>query len=158
MDPQTQSMCENMLKFVQISSYALKRALDELSVHEQQQKRAASLAQPVLNRMKEAGLVGPSDVKTAAAMLGSHAETLALLDNALVKNAELKTVKKTASDGTSAKPLGRGFDESGEKIASPADVGPTYNGELVKFHGGRRDGAKRASDRIFETIKNEPLV
>lgn len=127
------------LKFVELASHTVKRAGDEITVHRQQQKRAADLAAPVLNLLVSTGAVRAEQRDAAAAMLGSHAETLSLLKTAVERLAEAR--QKKAGD------LGDGVDD-----AQPT----TAYDSLADSYAGRKTSQKKASDLAILAVLNEP--
>lgn len=112
-------LLDQTVKFVEVSSMMGKRALDEIEVHRQGQKRAADLKNALLEHMVAVGVVNAQQKQGADAMLSSHAETMQLLKAAVDKIAFLKTEldkqhQKTAGD------LGQAVD--------PQTLEPAYSG------------------------------
>lgn len=115
------ALLDNVVKFVEVSSLTAKRAIDEVEVHRQAQKRASDLREPLLDYMVKSGVVVPQSRDGAAAMLSSHAETMSLLKAAVDKIVELKGLSKKAGDSgeavdpaTLGLPGGSGATKAGE--------------------------------------------
>lgn len=141
MNPQFAS---KVLKYVEINSALLKRALDELQVTRAAQKKAADLRSEVLQRLMEVGCVNDGSKKAADAMLTGHAETLGLLKSATDKIAELKeTIQKLALD--------RGQGEGPEK---PAAGEKTAYDSMTDGYVGRKTSQRKASDEAILKVLN----
>jgi hypothetical protein len=140
-----QQLATKALNYVAVTSALTKRALDELSVHQTSQEKAASMRGDVLDTLVNAGCVGDHQKQAAEAMLGSHAETLGLLKSAAEKIGKLQEqVVKQASD------LGQGED--------PASVGgstPDYD-SINDGYVGRKTGEKKASDLAILKVLDAP--
>lgn len=91
---------DRVVDYVEVSSLAMKRALDETGVHRLAHEKAASLVDPLLTHMLEVGVVSPRDKEAAAIMLGSHDTTLQLLKAATDRIAELKKSAGVAEPGS----------------------------------------------------------
>jgi hypothetical protein len=134
------ALLDQQLAFVSLASATVKKALEEVGVSRQAQKRAADLRAPLLAHMIQAGVVRPQQKEAAEAMLGSHAETLQLLKAATDKITELRSEKKAAvepgaaGDGTPTAP------PPGEKNGSD------YN-SLTDPNVGRRTTLVKESDK-----------
>lgn len=137
-----QAFVDTTIKFVEIGSHLVKKAMDEISVHRQAQKRAADLRTPLLDYMIQKGVINANQKEAAAAMLGSHAETLQLLRAATDKIAEFEAAERARPAG-----LGEGVEvkEAGLAEALPIGADGSYdsvNDPIV----GRRTSEKKASD------------
>ena len=136
-----------VVKFAELSSATIKRALDETNVHRAAQKQAADLRPATLEFMVTNGLID-ADQKTAAdAMLASHASTLNLLKTAGEKIVELKKelAAKTAELGAPAE------KQAGDEGAAPG----SYN-SLDDPFVGRRTSEKKASDQAILKVLEAP--
>jgi len=140
-----QQFIDNTLKFVEIGSFGMKRACDEIEVHRSMQKKASDLTGPVLDLMIKTGAVREDQRAAAAAMLGSHAETLQLLKNA-VDELHKERLKK-GSD------LGKGVDE---KQAGLNGSVPTDYDSLNDPFVGRKTSQKKASDMAMLAVLGSP--
>lgn len=132
---QNQKFLDNVLTMVEVGSTTVKRAMDEVIVHRQAQKRAADLSGALLEHMVASGVIAGHQKEAAAAMLGSHAETMQLLKSAVDKIAELRKQvnAKTAGD--------LGTPESGRTVAGT----PGYN-SLTNPHVGAKTAELKESD------------
>lgn len=144
--PAQPNFLDDVLSYVEITSFGMKMAMDENDVHRQQQKRAADLQAPLLDKLLAMGLIQPHQKQAAAAMLGSHAETLGLFNNLAEKYASLRT-EKVAKDG-----LGGGVDP---KVAG---VAPTTleSDSTTSAWVGRHTGEKKASDLAILSVLDAP--
>lgn len=137
------SYISDMLKFVELSSYTIKRASEENAVFRAQQKRADELRGPVLAELLEVHLVAPTAKQAADAMLASHAETLQLLKAAadLIVKLNGQLGAKTAND------LG------GPDAHRPA--GDTPHRSLTTPFVGQPTTEKKASDEaLLEVLRS----
>lgn len=127
---------DNVLSFVEVGSTAVKRAVDEVTIHRQAQKRAADLRASLLAHMVASGVVPEIQKQAADSMLGSHAETMQLLKAAVDKIVELRreVTTKTAKDLGSPDTRGNG----------PAGTGG-YN-SLTSPHVGQKTAELKESD------------
>ena len=133
----------NTLKFVEVASVAVKRAMDEVGVHRQAQKRASDLRAGILTKMIKLGCANEQQKEGADAMLASHAETLKLFDAAMDKIAELKlALEKRGSD------LG---SPDSEKSASASFTTGDYD-SLTDPFVGRKTSMKKASDIALSRV------
>jgi hypothetical protein len=144
--PATPHLLDDVLKFVEVSSFGMKRAMDEIDVHRTQQKKAADLQPALLDKLLAMGLVAGHQKQAAAAMLGSHAETLNLFNALAEKYASLHT-QKAAKDG-----LGNGVDP---KTAGVAPTQPD-NDSTTSPWVGRHTGEKKASDLAILAVLDTP--
>lgn len=140
------TLLDDTLRFVEISSLAVKRAMDENDVHRAQQKKATDLQPPLLEKLLAMGLVAKHQEKAAAAMLGSHAETLNLFNALVEKYAALKT-EKVAKDG-----LGSGVDPKQAGLGPDAPPADSTTSPWV----GRHTGEKKASDLAILAVLDTP--
>lgn len=141
------TLLDDVLKFVEVSSYGLKMAMDEIDVHRTQQTKAAGLQPPLLDKLVGLGLVGATQKTAGAAMLASHAETLNLFNALVEKYAALRT-EKAAKDH-----LGGGVDP---KQAGLGPVTPDGDSTTSPFVGGFRAGEKKASDLAILAVLDAP--
>lgn len=111
---QNQKFLDNVLSFVEVGSTAVKRAMDEVTVHRQSQKRAADLRSSLLDHMVASGVVAGHQKQAADAMLGSHAETMQLLKAAVDKIVELRKDVNAKTAGDLGTPDGKGRALSSE--------------------------------------------
>jgi len=151
---------KNALHLVEVASQGFENALDQIAIHQLAQQKAASLAPSILQTMLEGGLIPVKDKEAAAAMLGSHAETMSLLKNACDDLAAANALIKKA---------GLEKDEEDKKlktkqaseIGSPVPETPTstkssnQNGDMPYLIGSRGDG-NRASDLPLLNLANIP--
>jgi hypothetical protein len=129
------------LKVVEVGSFTVKRAMDEITVHRNAQTKAAALRPDLLTYMVENGVVNEDMKQAADAMLGSHAESLQLLKAAVDKIVELKKFNgsKQAAD------LGAGQNPQSTGVAKGAAAEGDYD-SLSDPVVGRRTNEKKASD------------
>ncbi len=144
--PATPHLLDDVLKFVEVSSFGMKRAMDEIDVHRTQQVKAAALQPPLLEKLLGLGLVGQTQKAAAAAMLGSHAETLNLFGALVEKYAALKT-EKVAKDH-----LGGGVDPKQAGLAPSSPESDSTTSPWV----GRHTGEKKASDLAILAVLDTP--
>lgn len=133
-----QSFLDAVLRFVELSSATVKRALDENAHYRQSQARASYLQEPLLEHLINTGIVASTQKQAAEAMLNSHAESLQLLKAAADKIVELRQQMgiKQAND------LGRG-DDSRVYFTAP---GRGQYDSLQDPFIGRKTTEKKASD------------
>lgn len=82
---------DGVVDYVEVSSLATKKALDEVAVHRLSHEKAAALIPPLLAHMIDVGVVDDgTDKEAAAVMLQSHDTTLQLLKAAVDRIAEVK--------------------------------------------------------------------
>lgn len=138
-----QQLLDGTLQFVELGSFTVKRACDELTVHRSMQKKASELAPEVLDLLVKTQAVQPGQKSAAAAMLGSHAETLQLLKSAVEELHKARgQLTKRAGD------LGRGVDDR------PAGE-PAYDSLSDPFVG-RKTSQKKASDLAILSVLDAP--
>lgn len=143
------SLLDSTLQFINIASLTAKRAIDEVEVHRNAQKRAADLVPPLLEHMVAGGVIDGRRKEAAAAMLGSHAETLQLLKAAVDKLIEKdRELTKLSHDR-----LGEGVDPASIGLAggSGRSNGQNYN-SLEDPMIGRRTSEIRESDRPLRAL------
>lgn len=140
------NLLDDLLKYVEISSFGMKRALDEIDVHRAQQKKASDLQTPLLDKLLAMGLVAGHQKEAAAAMLGSHPDTLNLFNSLVEKYAALRT-EKAAKDG-----LGSGVDP---KTAGVTPTTPEHDSTTSPWVG-RHTGEKKASDLAIMAVLDNP--
>ena len=101
-------LAKDILHFIAVSSALTKRALDEVAVHRTTQEKAASMRQEIVDLMIRNGTVGEQYKQAAAAMLGSHPETLSLLKMASEKIAVMheQLASRISEMGQSVEPSG----------------------------------------------------
>lgn len=139
---QFQQFIDGTLQFVEVASFGMKRACDELIVHRSMQKKASDLAPELLSLMLKTGAVRNDQKDAAAAMLGSHAETLQLLKSAVEELHKQKTQSLTKKAGD----LGTGVDDNNK---------PGYD-SLTSNYVGRKTGEKKASDMAILRVLDAP--
>lgn len=111
------------------------------------EKRAAEVAPGVLKLLVENGLVSETQKSAAAKLLGDHAGTLQILENAITKLAEFKAREKAA-----AAELGHPVTEKEAGVAQAAPVIDSMSDPYV----GRRTSQKKASDLALLKVLNKP--
>lgn len=146
------AMLDQVVHYVEVSSLLGKRALDEVEVHRQSQKRASDLRGPLLDYMVEVGVVSGQQKEAAAAMLGSHAETLQLLKAAVDKLAAFKKHVKTAGDepGQAVDAAGNPASNGAAPHAKEGSLPLTKEGEYDSLNDpfvGRHTSFIKESDR-----------
>ena len=129
-----QKFLDSVLTFVEVGSTTVKRAMDEVSVHRQGQKRAADLRGTLLDHMVASGVVAGHQKEAAEAMLGSHAETMQLLKAAVDKIVDLRKDVNAKTAGDLGAPEGKGRQTSG-----------SYN-SLTTPHVGAKTAELKESD------------
>lgn len=141
---------DGTLEYVQKTSFALKRAMDEVNVHRTSQQKAASLRPEILELGKKIGCFPAHQVKEAEAMLASHDTTLMLLKQAMEmiaeKTAKSKTELGDAADQQTSKQAGDGYHPT------PGE----YNSLTDPMVGNKAPRGKKASDLAFEQILKAP--
>jgi hypothetical protein len=135
-----QDFLDLSLSYTELSSFAMKRAMDELGVHRAVQQKAAATRSDVLDYGKKHGFFPEHQLKEAEAMLASHDTTLVLLKQAMELNVK-KDAKSTPTE------IGGPADE--KTAADMARGNGTYN-SLTDPYLGRNTGEKKASDIAFE--------
>jgi hypothetical protein len=133
----------NMVDFIAVGSQFAKRAMDERTVTQMAQDKAASLRGPLVKDMISMGLIQASQAKEAEAMLGAHDTTLVLLRSACEKAAEYKAAlpplpKPVAQPGAPVEPAGQKTASAGGEFTS-----------LTNPHVGRRTTEVKESDRAL---------
>lgn len=119
----TKEQMTKLAAVLQINSVLGKRAFEEINVHRAGQQKAAAARDATLDALLSAGCVEAHQKSAAAAMLGSHADTLGLLMGAAKKIEELSSqLSKRASE------LGRVSTAPSEKQASYDSVNDPYVG------------------------------
>lgn len=142
------SLLDNMIRYVEVSSFLGKRALDEIEVHRRAQKRASDLRGALLNYMIDVGVVAKHQKEAAAAMLNSHAETMQLLKSAVDKLVAFKSgrAKSAGDNGEAVDPGSLGLN--GGYV--PGNGPLTKEGEYDSLNDpvvGRKTSFVKASDR-----------
>jgi len=140
---QVHQVAVNSLRFVELGSFVVKRACDELIVHRGLQKKASDLAPEVLEIMIKTGAVREEQRQAAAAMLGSHAETLQLTKWAVEELYKARTTNKVAGD------LGTPVDD-------PEKRGQGDYDSLTDPFIGRQTSQKKASDHAILKVLDNP--
>jgi len=142
-------LLDNVIRFVEIASVALKRAMDDNDVHAAMQKKAAAKAASTLDRLVAAGLVNRDQKQAAAAMLGDHAGTLDFLNLAIGRIEQ--TAPKTAGDGRD--PTDRGHAGDGRADGNGKLPAKRAFDSLTDPHVGRRTSERKESDRrLFQGL------
>lgn len=142
------ALIHHTLAFVSASSMLAKRALDELAVHRDMQKKAADSAGPLLEEMVREGVVTEGHRKAAAMMLGDHPRSLDLLKAATDKIVELrgeltKANEKLAHYGVKTEP-GSAVGDPQQKTAGASPSEP--HASLTSVFVGQRTDELKASD------------
>lgn len=133
---------DKVVGFVGTASICAKRACDEVAVHRAMQKRASDAAPAILELLLKSGAVRAEQRDAAAAMLGSHAETLALLKSAVERLEKLETEKAAAA--VPPPPVKQAGD-LGRSVPGTAPAGSGYD-SLNDNYLGRRTSQPKASD------------
>lgn len=143
-----QAITANALRFVGIASALTQQTMGELQVHRAGQEKAASLRDPVLEKLLAAGCVAGHQKEAAEAMLGSHATTLNLLSNAADVIIKLRGQnEKMAGD------LGHGVDEKTSGI--PGNATQARYDSVNDGYVGKKTSEKKASDLAILAILNK---
>jgi hypothetical protein len=144
------SLLDNVVQYVEASSMTAKRAIDEVEVHRQSQKRAADLRPPLLDFLVTSGLVRADQKEAAEAMLGSHAETMQLLKAACDRLVAMRNEKKAGVEpGQAVEP---GQSQPGGERTPLALGGTEKQGSYNSFDDpvvGRKTNLVKESDRAF---------
>lgn len=153
--PVPSTFLDGVLKYVEVSSLATKKACDEVSVHRAAQEKAAALRPDLLNHMVAKGVVPAAQKQAAEIMLGAHDTSLQMLKAATDKIAEqqeiilrLKGGAKTAGD------LGEGVDEGASGVAAGGSyqkVGE-YNSLTSPMVGEKTANAKESDKALLKLI------
>jgi predicted transcriptional regulator len=135
------------IEFIAASSALNDRLMGEVQAQRTREKQAAAKRQAVLDLMLSTGCVAPHQKQAAADMLGSHAQSLDLLVNAINKMQSYKTAsEKAASD------LGHAVSDKEAGVKSVSQVRDSLNDPYV----GRRTSEKKASDLAILAVLNAP--
>lgn len=123
-----EALLGHVLAHVNFSSLALKKALDEVSVHRAVQTKAAAMRPTLVDHMVTSGVVVASQKQAAEAMLGDLASAYGLVKAANDKIVELKEANaklaaKLAQAGISLEPGG------------PAEIPSRVDGATTKQAG-----------------------
>jgi hypothetical protein len=147
-----QQFAPKMVKFVELSSFALKKAGDQISMFTTDREKAAAAAGPLLELMVSEGLVVPEEKQGAAAMLGNHSDTLQLLKFAVDKL--LAARSDLTKQGSS---LGQGTDD-GKPAGKPGSVktAAAYDSLTSPVVGLSYVDEKKASDLALLKILEAP--
>ena len=138
-------LVNDTVQFVNIASLFAKRALDELSAFRAGQTKASSSRAETLKYLVDNGVIRAADKQGADAMLGSHAETMQLLRNAVErlvqKNAEVQELRQRQGLGEAQKSAnhGNGYDS------------------LKDPYLGRRTSKLKESDRRLLAVLDDPI-
>jgi|SRR5215471_19913328 len=135
---------DTALQFVELASFVVKRGCDELIVHRGLQKKASDLAPETLETLVKTGAVREEQRQAAAAMLGSHAETLQLLKWAAEELYKARTAKNAGA--------------LGEPVDDPERNGHGKNGydSLADPFVCRPTSQKKASDIAILKVLDDP--
>lgn len=148
---------DGVLGYVEVSSLLAKKAVDEVSVHRQAQKRAGDLRGPLLKQMLDVGVVAPHQKEAADAMLASHAETLNLLKAAVEKISELRQSGSPATLGKAVTEKEAGVGSGGGTPPPGSPVPGTENYDSLSDPVvGRRTSFKKASDVALARALDQP--
>lgn len=129
------------LKYVEVSGYAVKAAMDEISVHRQAQQLAKRAAAGLTDELIQLNVLDPNQKEAVDVMTASHAETLSLLRMCAHKLAAERTER--AKSAAASRSLGQS--------AAP-DTLPIHGAQRGDYdslsdpHLGRRTTQKKASD------------
>lgn len=152
-----QQFLDTNLKFIEVGSALVKKAMDEIEVHRTSQKRAADLRGPLLDFLVQNGFIAEHQKQAAEAMLASHAESLQLLKAMGEKFAEYK--KQTSIKEAAA--LGKGESEKRAGLGGSGTTTPVPNGNgqydsLSDPFVGRKTSEKKASDLALMKVLDPP--
>lgn len=146
------NLLDGVVQYIEVSSMATKRALDEVGVHRQSQEKAAALRPSLLDHMVKSKVVPEAQKQAAEVMLGAHDTTLQLLKAATDKIVELNAALARQKNGEKqAGDLGRGV-EGGEYNSSPAGEGE-YN-SLTHPIVGEKTAFVKESDKPLLALLN----
>lgn len=137
-------LIDDLLRYIELSSLGMKKALDEVDAIRRRRHKAASASKPLLSKLVALGLVAPHQKRAAWAMLNDHADTVNLF-NALVDKYAAVRSEKRAADG-----LGRPVDPSTVGYATPEY--DSLNSPWI----GRRTTEKKASDLAILRVLGNP--
>lgn len=132
-----------VLQYVQLTGALSKRAMDKVAQLEAQQKQASAAAPAVLQAMLSANLVPAKQKQAAEAALGSHAQTLGLLNTAVAKLAKVAAARANTTT------LGRGEDATSPDGGAVKSASAGERDSLSSPFVGRRTTEKKASDRAL---------
>lgn len=152
-----QQFLDTVLKFVEVGSATVKKAMDENEVHRVSQKRAADLRGALLDHMVASGVIADHQKQAAEAMLASHAESLQLLKAATDKIVDLRKQLATKQAGD----IGQGQSEkkaglSGLGVSTPVPNGNGQYDSLSDPFVGRKTSEKKASDLALMKVLESP--
>lgn len=141
------SLLDTVIQYVDVSSVTAKRAIDEVGIYRQNQKRASDLRSTLLEHMLKSGVVAEGQKQAADAMLGSHAETMQLLKAAIDKIVELKGhVKKAAQEP------GQAVDEAGIAAGGSYQKVGEYNSLTYPVVGHKTAFVKESDKPLLAQI------
>jgi hypothetical protein len=141
-----EAIIPNVLTFVKVASALTNKAMGELSQNRQAQKAASDKMEPTLAQLIESGSIKPEQKQAAAALLGTHAGALDMLQKANIKIAQLK---KDLSDSRST--LGAPVTDKQAGVAPE-----NRNASLTSPFVGQRTSEKRASDYAMLAVLDDP--
>lgn len=148
-----QEVLDATVQYVEVSSLAVKRALDEVGVHRQAQEKAAALQSGLLDHMIAKGVVPANQKQAAAVMLGAHDTTLNLLKAATDKIAEQDTVIKKLKGNTKvAGDLGEGVNAADINVAGDGQQPGEYNSLTSPMVGEKTANLKESDKKLMKLI------
>jgi hypothetical protein len=140
-----QSLVNQTLNYIAVTSELSRRTLDELQVHQTAREKAASVRDDVLDTLIKIGCFEEGQRAGLEGMLGSHAETLTLLKSAAVKMAKYYEKSAAVAKGTE---LGQGM--AAEKTGSAAS--PTYDSLSDGYVGKKTSQSKQSDQALLRLI------
>lgn len=136
------SILDNVIRYLEVSSATVKRAMDEVATRRAAQEKAAGLIPQVLKYMLDTQVLPREQEKAAEVMLGAHDTTLSLLQSATEKIAELTAENARLAKATAEKRAGDVGRAVGD--ARPSDA--TAN-SLNSVYVGTKTAEVKESDK-----------
>lgn len=149
------NLLDGVVQYIEVSSMATKRALDEVGVHRQSQEKAAALRPSLLDHMVKSKVVPEAQKAAADVMLGAHDTTLQLLKAATDKIVELNAALARQKNGEKqAGDLGHGVDggEVGQSAGGSYQTQGEYNSLTHPIVGEKTANVKESDRALLKLI------
>lgn len=137
-------LVDGFVDYVEVANTYATKTASELNVHRAAQEKAAALRDPLVEHMLKLKLIEPGQKQAAAAMLGSHPETMQLLKSATDKIAALQAENAKLSRTKTAGDLGSGVDD-------PTTAEGQYN-SITDSRVGHKTAELKESDRVLMKV------
>lgn len=161
MDPKVMNLCENMLKFAEVSNHALRRAVEQNTEYARKEKQASDLIPALVDKLVDLKVLPVEQKQAAFKALGSHAEALNILRNEATKRAAVTgehatLVEKIASAQQPQRKIGGASPEARDRSYEGTRFAPAEYDSQKSHYIGERTTQKKASDLAFEKILEDP--